>query len=81
MILSGHKIREQLGQNIIIDPFDEANLNPNSYNLTLHDELMTYEEVVLDMAKPNRVRPLPPAIRRARRKLRFCKLEMRLWLP
>ena len=37
-------------------------LNPNSYNLTLHDELMTYEEVVLDMRRPNRVRRLtiPP---------------------
>ena len=33
-----------------------AALNPNSYNLTLHDELMVYEEVVLDMAKANRVR-------------------------
>ncbi|MBX3412540.1 MAG: dCTP deaminase [Pirellulales bacterium] len=62
MILSGHEIRRQLGSNIIIDPFDEANLNPNSYNLTLHNELMTYEEVVLDMRKPNRVRRLeiPP---------------------
>ena len=62
MILSGHQIRECLGQNIVIDPFNEANLNPNSYNLTLHDELMTYEEVVLDMAKPNRVRriTIPP---------------------
>lgn len=62
MILSGHQIREQLGTNIVIDPFVEANLNPNSYNLTLHNELMTYEEVLLDMAKPNRVRRLiiPP---------------------
>lgn len=62
MILSGHQIRECLGQNVVIDPFDEANLNPNSYNLTLHDELMTYEEVVLDMAKANRVRriTIPP---------------------
>jgi dCTP deaminase len=62
MILSGHEIREQLGNNIVIDPFDEANLNPNSYNLTLHDELITYEEVVLDMRKANRVRRLtiPP---------------------
>ena len=39
--------------NILIDPFnDVAKLNPNSYNLTLHNELMTYEEVVLDMASP-----------------------------
>jgi dCTP deaminase len=62
MILSGHQIRKCLGHQIVIEPFDEANLNPNSYNLTLHDELMTYEEVVLDMAKPNRVRriAIPP---------------------
>ncbi|MEO8495934.1 MAG: dCTP deaminase [Planctomycetota bacterium] len=56
MILSGDEIREHLGTDIVIDPFDESNLNPNSYNLTLHDEIMTYEEVVLDMRQPNRVR-------------------------
>jgi len=62
MVLSGHEIRRQLGTNIVIDPFDESRLNPNSYNLTLHDELMVYEEVVLDMRKANRVRRLriPP---------------------
>lgn len=58
MILSGHEIRAQLGGNIHIDPFDESRLNPNSYNLTLHNELITYEEVVLDMAKPSRTRRL-----------------------
>ncbi len=43
----------QIGaEQIVIDPFDETNLNPNSYNLTLHNELMTYEEVVLDMRRP-----------------------------
>jgi dCTP deaminase len=56
MILSGEEIRKQLGSNIVIDPFDPGNLNPNSYNLTLHNEIMTYEEVVLDMRKRNRVR-------------------------
>ena len=62
MILSGHQIRSNLGADIIIDPFEDSNLNPNSYNLTLHNELMTYEEVVLDMCKPNRVRriTIPP---------------------
>jgi dCTP deaminase len=62
MILSGHEIRAQLGKNIVIEPFDESRLNPNSYNLALHDELMVYEEVVLDMRKANRVRriPIPP---------------------
>ncbi len=56
MILSGHQIQSRLHSDILIDPFDESHLNPNSYNLTLHDELMTYEEVVLDMRKANRVR-------------------------
>ncbi len=56
MILSGEEIFARLGGDIDIDPFDKRNLNPNSYNLALHDELMVYEEVVLDMAKANRVR-------------------------
>lgn len=56
MILSGSEIRKNLGTNIVIDPFDEDKLNPNSYNLTLHDEVMVYEEVILDMRKANRVR-------------------------
>lgn len=62
MILSGAEIERRLGGDIVIDDFNPARLNPNSYNLSLHDELMVYEEVVLDMAKPNRVRriELPP---------------------
>ena len=62
MILSGEMIRQKLGGDIVIDPFNPKYLNPNSYNLTLHDEMMTYEEVVLDMCKSNRVRRLtiPP---------------------
>jgi dCTP deaminase len=56
MILSGEEIRRNLGTNIVIDPFDEKRLNPNSYNLTLHDEIMVYEEVVLDMRQANRFR-------------------------
>jgi dCTP deaminase len=47
MILSGDEILKNLGSDIVIDPFDERRLNPNSYNLTLHDEVMIYEEVVL----------------------------------
>jgi dCTP deaminase len=58
MILSGQEIQRRLGGDIVIEGYDPARLNPNSYNLTLHDELMVYEEVVLDMAKPNRVRRL-----------------------
>ncbi len=58
MVLSGHEIHRQMGKNIVIDPFEESRLNPNSYNLTLHNELLVYEEVVLDMRRPNRVRRL-----------------------
>jgi dCTP deaminase len=62
MILSGKEIRRRMGRDIVIDPFDESRLNPNSYNLALHGELMVYEEVVLDMAKANLVRrvQIPP---------------------
>ncbi len=62
MVLSGLEIRKRLGGDIVIDPYDESRLNPNSYNLTLHHELMVYEEVVLDMRRANRVRriTIPP---------------------
>lgn len=62
MILSGQEIERRIGTDISIDPYHPENINPNSYNLTLHDELMVYEEVVLDMAKDNRVRriEIPP---------------------
>ena len=56
MILSSHEILQRLGGELIIDPFDPERLNPNSYNLTLHNELLVYEEVVLDSASPNRFR-------------------------
>ncbi len=58
MILSGLEIRKRLGSDIEIDPFREDQLNPNSYNLRLHDELLVYEEDVLDMRQPNRHRRL-----------------------
>ena len=54
MILSGLEIKNRLGKDIIIEPYDEKFLNPNSYNLRLHNELMVYEDEVLDMKKPNK---------------------------
>ena len=62
MILSGQEIKKRLGSDIKIDPFCDAQLNPNSYNLRLHNELLVYEEVVLDVKAPNRYRRLeiPP---------------------
>ena len=59
MILSGQQIESRIDDDIIIDPYNPKQLNSNSVNLTLHDELMTYEEVVLDMRKANRVRRIP----------------------
>ncbi len=56
MILSGSEIKAQLGSNIKIEPYHEDQVNPNSYNLTLHDEMLVYEEIVLDMKRPNRFR-------------------------
>ena len=53
MILSGKEIQRELGKRIFIEPFDPSRLNPNSYNLTLHDELLVYDSPVLDMKKPN----------------------------
>lgn len=53
MILSGKKIKEELNQNIFITPFSEKQLNPNSYNLRLFNELLVYDYNVLDMKTPN----------------------------
>lgn len=58
MILSGEEIRARMGSAIQITPYCEDALNPNSYNLTLHHELLVYEEVVLDVKEPNRYRKI-----------------------
>jgi dCTP deaminase len=56
MILTGPEILRRIDRDIVIDPFEPDRLNPNSYNLSLHDELLVYEEIVLDLAVPNRYR-------------------------
>lgn len=53
MILSGKEIINRQGKDIIIDPFDENQVNPNSYNLRLHNELLNYDSPILDMKKEN----------------------------
>lgn len=53
MILSGKEIHKHIGGKIVIEPFNEKKLNPNSYNLTLADELLVYDQPVLDMKRPN----------------------------
>jgi len=58
MILSGIEISKRIGKEIIIEPFDAKRINPNSYNLTLANELMVYENEILDMKKPNAAKRL-----------------------
>jgi dCTP deaminase len=53
MILSGKEIKKCLGTKIKIEPYNESQLNPNSYNLTLHNEMLVYDNHVLDMKKEN----------------------------
>lgn len=53
MLLSGRKIHELIGSQIVIEPFNISQLNPNSYNLRLADELLVYTDSVLDMRKHN----------------------------
>ncbi|MFP4089705.1 MAG: dCTP deaminase [Cyclobacteriaceae bacterium] len=55
MILSGKEIERLLGKEIFIEPFSPSQINPNSYNLRLHNELLVYENHELDMKKDNPV--------------------------
>ncbi len=55
MILSGKEINRRLGRDIFIEPYNEEQLNPNSYNVCLHRELLIYTEPVLDMKKRNNI--------------------------
>jgi len=54
MILSGQEIKKLMGTDLIIEPYEESQLNPNSYNLRLHHQLLVYDNNVLDMKKENK---------------------------
>lgn len=58
MILSGKEILKHIGKEIIIEPFDQSRINPNSYNLSLHNELLVYESNRLDMKLANPVKQI-----------------------
>jgi dCTP deaminase len=53
MILSGLEIQKKMGAQIKIKPYDPGLINPNSYNLRLHNELLVYDDELLDMKKSN----------------------------
>jgi dCTP deaminase len=58
MILSGIEIKKRQGLDLWIEPFNEKQLGPNSYNLRLHHELLMYEQELLDMKQENKARSL-----------------------
>lgn len=53
MILSGKEIAARIGGDIIIDPYDAGKINPNSNNMALHNELLSYINPPLDMKRGN----------------------------
>ena len=54
MILTGKQIKWAHDRGYLdISPFDEKRLNPNSYNVRLADEILTYNEGMLDMKRDN----------------------------
>lgn len=55
MVLTGGNIKRQNNSNLglKIQPFNEEQLNPNSYNLKLHNELLIYKNNLLDIKKNN----------------------------
>lgn len=62
-ILTGSEIARQVAlRRLVIEPFDPQRLNPNSYDLGLHHELLVYEGVSfqnpLDSRKENRTKTL-----------------------
>ena len=58
MILSGLEIKNRLNKEIIINPYEDSRLNPNSYNLSLHNELVIYENKVLDMKQSSDIKKI-----------------------
>ena len=57
MVLTGLEIIEQVKKgNIFIENFDETKVNPNSYNLKLHDKLLVYTESILDVKSNNKTK-------------------------
>lgn len=58
MILTGDEIKKRIGRDIKIKPFNKNQLGPNSYNLRLSRELITYNDFTLDCKKKNTTQPI-----------------------
>lgn len=62
MILTGNQIRKEVEKGtIIIEPFTDKHLGPNSYDVTLNSKLIVYDlknETHLDLKKENKTREI-----------------------
>ena len=58
MILTGKEIERRLGNDIIIEPYLAEQLNPNSYNLRLPNQLLIYKGDILDPKENNETETL-----------------------
>lgn len=59
MILTGPKIKEGVENGkITISPFDEKQLNPNSYDFRIGEKVLVYKKNILDTKKPNETEEL-----------------------
>lgn len=57
MFLTGSKIQSEIENGVInITPYNKNNINPHSYNLTLSDEFVVYDQDIIDMKKQNKIR-------------------------
>lgn len=60
-MLTGLQIKKEFKKGgIIIKPFDESQLNPNSYNVCLGDELLTYRMPMAQWLDPHEDNPTTP---------------------
>lgn len=60
-MLTGSEIKRLVNNgSLVIEPFNEDQINPNSYNLTLADTLLVYdgENPILETKKPNPTKKL-----------------------
>lgn len=48
-------LAEMKAGNIVIDPFNPEQLNPNSYDLRLSKDVAIYEDIILDAGRDNRI--------------------------
>jgi dCTP deaminase len=63
-MFSGAKIKECIERGtIVIDPYDESRVNPNSYNVRLGDKIAWYTKTPLDPKKnnPTELQFIPPS--------------------